>query len=371
MLTADFAHRRPVRPTLVLPLLLLFVACGGSGGGDPSTANGLPPDPSSWEVVLTEQPMALEDPDETLFIALSPVNEDTVWVAGGRFDVEALFARTVDGGATWAVGTVPGTEGLQFRDVHAFSGSTALLMSIGSGAESRIYRTEDAGETWAETFRMDHPEGFINCFDFWDENRGIMYGDAIEGGLWVATTADGGRNWSRIPPDRLPEPIDNEGGSAASGTCVDVRGTEEAFIVTTQPRVLATTDAGASWSWTPTPLEGGAGSVAVRSDGRGYLVKGGRIGNTAASMDAGRTWTASGRLPLPRGGYAVSWLPDPSVAVLFASGPSGIAWSRDGGEHWSLLAAENRWAVGFGSARVGWAVGNPGLVIRIDIREGK
>lgn len=360
MPTPDFAHRPSVCVTLVLPALLLLAACGESGGVDPST----------WEVVLTEQTMDLDDPERTLFIALSPVNEDTVWIAGAALGTSALFARSVDGGRAWDVGTVPGTEGLQFRDVHAFNGSTALLMSAGSGAESRIYRTEDAGATWTETFRMDHPEGFIDCFDFWDDARGILYGDAIEGGLWVATTADGGRSWSRIPPDRLPAPIDGEAGYAASGTCVDVRGTHEAWIVTNKQRVLATADAGDSWSWASTPFEEGAGSVAIRSDGRGYMVRESRRANTAASADAGQTWTASGRLPLPSGGYAVTWLPDPSVAVLFASGPSGIAWSMDGGEHWRLLAAENRWAVGFGSARVGWAVGRPGLVIRIEINDG-
>lgn len=43
---------------------------------------------------------------------------------------------------------VAGTDSLQFRDVHAVDAETAYLLSIGSGADSRIYRTDDGGRSW-------------------------------------------------------------------------------------------------------------------------------------------------------------------------------------------------------------------------------
>lgn len=376
MMNLSLARRRAARLIVVTTLGALAGACDDAAVDEPSALDGSLPDPSTWEVVLTEQTVELGDPERTLFIALSPVDEDTVWVAGVGVE-GALFARTDDGGSSWETGTVPGTDALEFRDVHAFDGSTALLLSIGSGSDSRIYRTEDAGATWTERFRMDHPEGFIDCFDFWDQDRGILYGDAIDGGLWMATTADGGRTWTRIPPDRLPDPIgvegDMEAGSAASGTCVDVRGDSEAWVVTTQERVLGTADAGDTWYAVRAPFEseGSLTSIAVREDGRAYVVKAGGDDEikTATSTDGGRTWDPSGRLPMG-GAFAVTWLPDPTVAVLFASGPRGVAWSNDAGATWSSLSTKELWAVGFGSPRVGWAVGYPGHVTRIDIDDG-
>ena len=41
---------------------------------------------------------------------------------------------------------------LDFRDVEAFDAKTAYLLSIGSGAASRIYKTTDGGRTWTAQF---------------------------------------------------------------------------------------------------------------------------------------------------------------------------------------------------------------------------
>ena len=70
---------------------------------------------------------------------LSAVDGTTAWIsgAGGR------YAFTRDGGATWNPGEVPGAEALDFRDVEAFPGGVAYLMSAGPGPTSRIYKTTD------------------------------------------------------------------------------------------------------------------------------------------------------------------------------------------------------------------------------------
>ncbi len=77
-----------------------------------------------------------------LLQAVSVVDENIVWVSGHR----ATYARTVDGGATWEAGVVPGPDSLQFRDVHAVDAKTAYLLSAGPGDMSRIYKlpTQDS-----------------------------------------------------------------------------------------------------------------------------------------------------------------------------------------------------------------------------------
>src|SRR4051794_14720541 len=50
------------------------------------------------------------------FRGLCVVSEKCAWVSGTK----GTFARTIDGGKSWSVATVPGAEKLDFRDVEAF-----------------------------------------------------------------------------------------------------------------------------------------------------------------------------------------------------------------------------------------------------------
>ncbi|RYZ46532.1 MAG: oxidoreductase, partial [Myxococcaceae bacterium] len=79
---------------------------------------------------------------------VSAVDARVAWASGDK----GTFVRTTDGGKTWKAATVPGAEGLDFRDVDAFSERTAYLLSIGAGDKSRIYKTTDGGATWKLQF---------------------------------------------------------------------------------------------------------------------------------------------------------------------------------------------------------------------------
>ena len=171
--------RRLVLPRLVLSLTLM------SGCAPPETGQQAPPlrpDP-----VLTAQTSGVE----ARFIGISPVDEDTVWISG----TEGTYARTADGGTTWHAGVVPDAGALQFRDVHAVDGETAYLLSIGEGEQSRIYKTTDAGLTWALQYTNPEPEGFFDCMDFWDDEHGIAFSDSFGGAFFLITTGDGS-HWS-------------------------------------------------------------------------------------------------------------------------------------------------------------------------------
>ena len=60
---------------------------------------------------------------------VSAVSERVAWASGDK----GTFLRTTDGGKTWKAGMVPGAEQLDFRDVDAFSATTAYLLAIGPG----------------------------------------------------------------------------------------------------------------------------------------------------------------------------------------------------------------------------------------------
>jgi photosystem II stability/assembly factor-like uncharacterized protein len=229
----------PIR--LPVPVLVLLVTSSACQPGDaaPDTAT----DPSLGISVQSSGTSALLQ-------AVSPVTDDVVWVSGHQ----ATYARSLDGGTTWEADVMPGAEGLQFRDVAAFDDRTAYLMSSGTGDLSRIYRTDDGGESWRLQYTAMHPEAFLDCMDFWSPDRGLVYGDEVDGVPFLLHTEDGGDSWARVDAAGLPDALDGEGGFAASGTCLITGEDGRAWVETGaggRGRVLSTADFGVTWSVRP------------------------------------------------------------------------------------------------------------------------
>jgi len=186
-------------------------------------------------------------------IAVSPVSSRVVWVSGRG----GTYAVTTDGGNSWRAGVVPGAETLQFRDVEGVSDKIAYLMSIGTGTDSRVYKTVDGGATWSLQFMNEDPAGFYDCFAFWTSKRGILFGDSVNGRFPVRARPTAGRGSTSATTCRPPLP--GEGGFASSGTCVATQGEKRAWIATgagERARILTTRDGGDSWAAHDTPLRG-------------------------------------------------------------------------------------------------------------------
>src|SRR5438105_3448232 len=103
------------------------------------------------------------------FRGLCAVSAKVAWVSGTK----GTYGRTRDGGKTWSVGTVPGAAKLDFRDVEAFVETTAYLLSVGPGEDSRIYKTTDGGKTWTMQFKNSDSKAFFDAIAFWDEKNGV------------------------------------------------------------------------------------------------------------------------------------------------------------------------------------------------------
>ena len=111
------AARLAVVALLVAGCVRLSVSRGGA-----SDTTAAPSAPTRTEQVSGTR---------ALLIAVSPVSDDVAWVSGSL----GTWVRTLDGGATWTTGRVPGADSLQFRDVHAVSADVAYLLSIGDGPQ--------------------------------------------------------------------------------------------------------------------------------------------------------------------------------------------------------------------------------------------
>jgi photosystem II stability/assembly factor-like uncharacterized protein len=328
--------------------------------------------PGFAQVTRTEQTSGTT----ALLIAVSPVNDNVVWVSGAR----GTWLRTTDGGTNWQAGVVPGADSLQFRDVHAVDANTAYLLSIGNGPQSRIYKTTDAGKSWKLQFTNEDPKGFYDCFDFWDAKRGLVIGDAIDDKVAMLSTSDGGATWTRVPPESLPPANPGEGSFAASGTCLVTRPGGHAWVVSSNPqqgRVLHTADYGRTWKSVQLPIsthEGtGPESISFRDDRNGIALGGGNTAQpadalTAVTTDGGATWKLRTRPPLARGIWGGVYIPRSNPATVVAVGPNGAVFSRDEGVTWTPIDALNYWSVGFASPSAGWAVGMQGRITKLSIK---
>jgi photosystem II stability/assembly factor-like uncharacterized protein len=300
---------------------------------------------------------------------LSVVSEKIIWASG----TGGTFLRTIDGGQTWKVGTVPDAQRLDFRDVEAFDANTAYLLSIGNGEASRIYKTTDGGETWKMQFKSTNEKVFLDAFAFWDKNNGIAMSDPVDGYYYLLTTTDGGESWKPAGTGKMPRAIEGEAAFAASGTCLIVNGRTGAYLVTggSAARVFRTTDRGLSWTVADTPIVKGTNgsgifSIAMR-DAKNGVIAGGNYekpaeaaNNLAFTSDGGKTWVAGSGLPGYRSGVAYI-----DKRTIVAVGATGSDISTDGGKTWKNLDKVSYNAVQTRGKGAIWGVGDKGMVARL------
>jgi photosystem II stability/assembly factor-like uncharacterized protein len=347
-------------------LLLLLAACTDSSAPPPMVSDAASRAPDGAPTVTPQNSNTTQG-----LIAVSPVNDRVVWASGRG----GTFVVTTDGGNTWRAGAVPGAEALQFRDVEGISAREAYLLSIGTGTDSRIYHTRDGGRSWTLQFTNQDPNGFYDCFAFFNSDRALVMGDAV-GTRWPILRTNNGRNWTDIG-DRVVPALPGEAGFASSGTCIATAGGNRAWFVAggVAPfaRIFATTDGGNHWGASETPLRGspsaGIFSVAFRDRQHG-IIAGGDLDPTApafdtnaSSDDGGATWTLGARAPIGTV-FGVAYVQAGRGVV--ATGPGGTAWSADEGASWTQIdGLTGFWGVAFASPRAGWVVGVNGTITKL------
>ena len=278
---------------------------------------------------------------------LCVVDGRVIWVSGSA----GTCLLWSDGGASFVRRPVAGAEEFDFRDVHAIDERTAWLMSAGTGAASRIWLTDDGGESWRLQYSNPHPEGFLDGMAFWDAKRGLVMGDPVGGRFFVALTDDGGESWEEIENAAMPAALPGEASFAASGTGIVTAGRDHAWFCTGaggRARVFRSSDGGRNWKVSDTPIpagvsSAGAFSLAFRDTRHGVLVGGDytlpdeRAGNCAITTDGGASWTA-----IVRGGpsgYRSAVTSRPGSMEFVAVGRGGGDLSVDGGGTWAPVGA--------------------------------
>jgi len=307
---------------------------------------------------------------------ISAADADTAW-ASGR---DGTVLRTRDGGRSWEKIEVPGAESLDFRDVEAFDGVTAVVLAIGPGEASRVYRTDDGGKSWQLALQNHDPRGFFDCMAF-DGPRGWLLGDPVDGRFQVFASANGGRDWA---PADGPRAEEGEAAFAASGTCIARAGTTLAVATGgATSRLHVRGDGDGRWISLDSGLEAGAESKGVFSLAplaHGFAAVGGDFQAEGAKANAMRFSLApageadadAGTAPTHVAGSALSQTPGyrsgiactGDATTCIAVGPSGIdAWHS---VEWIPVSATGYDAIDL-AGNVGWASGDDGRIARIEI----
>ena len=300
------------------------------------------------------------------FRAIAAGSGRVCWAAGSK----GTFARTIDG-KTWKTARVKGAETADFRSIAAFGRDSAVMLAIGDGAQSRIYRTDDGGKSWRKTFQNPEPAAFYDALAFWDGNHGLAFGDPVDGRFPLLRTDDGGRSWTRLTPD-IPAALPGEAAFAASGRCLAVVGSSDAWIVTGggAARVFHSTDRGRTWTADPTPVVPLAASAGLF----GILPLGGRaalaVGGDHETDDAPghALLTTDGRIWPVLPGFRPAGLREAAIRYrggYLLVGPQGTDLSTDGGRTWTTLKSPGPLHTVANAGDIVWGVGEGGLIARL------
>ena len=298
---------------------------------------------------------------------ISVVDNNNVWAAAynGTSTTTYIteFTRTTNGGTTWTPGVPTGyTSGWGSSMIFATSASTAYMPVFNATAGGgRILKTTDGGATWTyqSTAAFAAPAGFPNVLHFFNENEGFCMGDP-NGGYWeLYTTTNGGTNWNRVPQANIPAPAAaDEYGVVGYYSAVG----NTLWYTTNKGRILKTTDKGATWTATTTPIAvGNQFKIEMKDVNNGIIMD--VVSTTPLyyrTTDGGTTWSpivASGNFYDADFCYVPGTL-NAWVSTGSATGFTGCSYSVDNGNTWTDYTSQTglqHLAVAFFDNTTGWA----------------
>jgi photosystem II stability/assembly factor-like uncharacterized protein len=301
---------------------------------------------------------------------------DKIWLAGN----EGTLLHSENSGKAWTKVQLPGADSLDFRDIAILDDLQILVLSIGNGQDSRIYKSKDGGENWRTVLINQKEAAFFNGFDFWDATSGILISDPIDEKPYLLQTNNAGESWSRIDRAGLPQLSTQEYGFAASGTGVCVLAPEHIWIATggDKARVFHSENGGKSWLVKSTPMASGNASSGIFSidfrDAQNGIGVGGdyqdpeaKVVNIIRTEDGGNTWTAVNS-DTPFGQKScVQHLTD---GIYIATGRTGVIWTKDNGLSWQKLSDQPYYTISYDATQnIGFLAGPEGNVARFELKK--
>jgi hypothetical protein len=314
------------------------------------------------------------------------VGGGVAWASGS----DGTILRTEDAGFVWQLcAKPPNGEHLDFRAIQAFDNNTAIIMSIGKGDQSRLYKTTDGCQTWHLLFTNPDKDGFWDALKFEpppnrvahpstqskggvsrvvarESDHFYVLGDSVEGKQrlieWEAGEFGGFEGAQPSKPE--------ESSFAASNSVLEIVQTPQEDKLWKYDVRWASGSPGHAYfhyrrhEQTPTcePCRGefalidfklksnspsaGIFSFAFRSDlvgafvGGDYLKPNDSSETSSFTRDGGATWTAA---TTPPHGYRSAVAYDATTKTWITVGPNGTDISTDDGRNWHPLKPDPKY----------------------------
>ena len=278
------------------------------------------------------------------YLTVNALPGGVIWISGYQGyntspDID-IALRSTDAGATWTKYTLAFTNG---AGVHVLGLSANV--AVATTYEGQIHRTTDGGTNWTKVYEYGGGAGFFNGIVCTGGDSLIAVGDADASGLLVVKSTDAGATWTRFT--NLPAAEATAGlwlsygtyAQALDGIGSTVWITVEQEALGILPRLLRTTDFGATWTSADLTLTGGATNAwQIRSINMVDKNVGWLVPNQTASgvrsvvhktTDGGATW--SDTLLVERGSTVKAVKPVRGTNNLLAVGYKGNDTRAPGG----------------------------------------
>jgi photosystem II stability/assembly factor-like uncharacterized protein len=292
-------------------------------------------------------------------IAMAPSDPNILWAGTGEQNNRQSSSwgdgvyRSTDGGTTWSHVGLEDSRAIGRIVVDPKDPGVAYVAALGNlwaPSEMRgVFKTIDAGRTWAQTLRIDTYTGAVDLVMDPHDSR-VLYaaayarlrqpccfnGGAPTGGIYKST--DAGTTWQRLT-NGLP-PGDN--GRVGLAIAQRTPGLIYAIVENaTAPGIYRSTDGGENWTrmnrLDDRPSYYSAIYVDPTNDERLYSL----ARWFYKSEDAGKTWRQMPTEPTYdvglKGDYHAMWIDPADSRHFYLAGDGGLFQSWDRGETYSRI----------------------------------
>ncbi len=311
---------------------------------------------------------------EASFRGISALSDTLCWFSGSAGSV-----YRIEGSEPKVLNCSPKNyRDFDFRDIYAFDAKRAVVLAAGLPAV--ILLTEDGGQSWQEVYRNERKGIFFDALDFWDEKRGIAFGDAIGRNLQIIKTEDAGLTWQAIDSNLIPPAHNEQGGFAASGTALKTFGSGQVIIGLggQEATVYKSENYGKSWNRQFAPIDQGEPSKGIFSfsfiNEKRILVAGGDYQGDSLSHDCisisengGYSWKVANESRISLKGKYLSNIIAIDEQEWFAHSRYGAYFTKDAGRSWHPFPL-NYFSASLGEKFI-WLAGPKGSLARVALND--